>query len=473
MVFEFTFSKLKKAWYGIARSDFNASVARINPDLPERDAVLVRKQMQACLNTKGGEVSARSRAAALGEAYLFLNTKGRTRFLKILAADFDIDPEKVDAAVETYRDVSGLGHCSGDRGRKALTVLQQALVAPRITLLTQFNGLPEGVKFLVDLREELRALMGEDLDLKGLESDLRGLLSTWFDVDFLELKQISWDTAPGALLEKLVEYEAVHAIKDWQDLKNRLEPDRRFFAYFHPRMPNEPLIFVEVALVNGLSGNVVELLDKDAPAQDPETADWAIFYSISNAQAGLAGISFGNFLIKRVVGSLSEEFKHLRKYSTLSPIPGFRKWLSKRLVDGEETYLTQADLKSLAHQGQRLGREDYRLLSFLSRTDWSEDVKLAEALSVPLMRLAARYLIEEKRPSGTVIDSVAHFHLTNGSRVERLNWMADLSPKGLEQSAGIMANYLYDLSKIDDNHEAYTSNQIVRASTQVKVMAKG
>jgi malonyl-CoA decarboxylase len=469
LVFEFTFSKLKKAWHGIARSDFNASVASMNPDLPARDAELVREQMQACLNTKGGEVSARSRAAALGEAYLVLNIKGRTRFLKILAADFDIDPAKVDAAVEGYRGVSE----ADDEGRQALTVLQQALVAPRITLLTQFNGLPEGVKFLVDLREELRALMGDDADLRGLERDLRGLLSTWFDVDFLELKQISWDTAPGALLEKLVEYEAVHAIKDWQDLKNRLEPDRRFFAYFHPRMPNEPLIFVEVALVNGLSGNVEELLDKDAPAQDPETADSAIFYSISNAQAGLVGISFGNFLIKRVVGSLSQEFKQLRRYSTLSPIPGFRKWLSKQLADGEKAYLTKADLKSLSHQGQRLGREDHRLLGFLSRTDWSKDKELAVALSEPLMRLAARYLIEEKRPSGTALDSVAHFHLTNGSRVERLNWMADPSPKGLEQSAGIMVNYLYNLSKIDDNHEAYTSNQTVRASAQAKAMAKG
>jgi malonyl-CoA decarboxylase len=469
LVFEFTFSKLKQAWHDIAGSDFNASVASMNPDLPERDAVLLRKQMQACLDTHGGEVSARSRAAALGEAYLALNTKGRTRFLKILAADFDIDPAKVDAAVEGYRGISE----SDDEGRKALTILQQALVAPRITLLTQFNGLPEGVKFLVDLREELRALMGDDADLRGLERDLRGLLSTWFDVDFLELKQISWDTAPGALLEKLVEYEAVHAIKDWQDLKNRLDPDRRFFAYFHPRMPNEPLIFVEVALVNGLSGNVAELLDKDAPVQDPETADSAIFYSISNAQAGLAGISFGNFLIKRVVGSLSQEFKQLRQYSTLSPIPGFRKWLSKKLSDGEEAYLTKADLKSLAHQGQRLGREDHRLLGFLSRTDWSEDKELAEALSAPLMRLAAHYLIKEKRPSGTALDSVAHFHLTNGSRLERLNWMADPSPKGLEQSAGIMVNYLYNLAKIDDNHEAYTSNQTVRASTQAKAMAKG
>jgi malonyl-CoA decarboxylase len=469
LVFEFTLAKLKKAWRGMAGGDFNASVASMNPDLPKRDAARVREQMESCLNTKGGEVSARGRAAALGEAYLALNTTGRKKFLKILAADFDINPRAVDAAVERYRAAAG----PDEDGRRALTTLQHALVAPRITLLTQFNGLPAGVKFLVDLREELRGFKGDDPDLNGLERDLRGLLRTWFDIDFLELKQISWDTAPGALLEKLVEYEAVHAIRDWQDLKNRLESDRRCFAYFHPRMPNEPLIFVEVALVNGLAGNVAELLDKDAPAQDPDTADTAIFYSISSAQAGLAGISFGNFLIKRVVDSLSKEFKQLRQFSTLSPIPGFRAWLSKSLADGEGGYLNKSDFKSLAEQGKRMGREDHRLLAFLSRTDWTEDTELAQVLSQPLMRLAARYLIDVKHPRRTALDSVAHFHLTNGSRVERLNWMADPSPKGLEQSAGIMVNYFYDLSEIDDNHEAYTSDGTVRASAQARAMAKG
>lgn len=469
MVFEFTLAKLKKAWHGVTGSDFNASVASMNPDLPKRDAKRLREQMQACLNTKGGEVSARARAAALGEAYLALNTTGRTKFLKTLAADFDIDPAAVDAAVEGYNASAG----PDEDGRRALTALQQSLVAPRITLLTQFNGLPAGVKFLVDLREELRSFKSDDPDLNGLERDLRGLLRTWFDIDFLELKEISWESAPGALLEKLVEYEAVHAIRDWQDLKNRLESDRRCFAYFHPRMPNEPLIFVEVALVNGLAGNVAELLDQNAPGQDPDTADTAIFYSISNAQAGLAGISFGNFLIKRVVDSLSKDFKQLHQFSTLSPIPGFRTWLSKNLADGEEAFLTKGDLKSLAEQGKRMGREDHRLLAFLSRTDWTEDAELAQALSHPLMHLAARYLIEGKHPRGTAIDSVAHFHLTNGSRIERLNWMADPSPKGLEQSAGMMVNYLYDLPEIDANHEAYTSDGTVRASAQARAMAKG
>ena len=196
-----------------------------------------------------------------------------------------------------------------------------------MTLLRQFNALPEGVKFLVDRRAELLGIAGQDAALRGLADDLRDLLANWFDIGFLELRRITWES-PAALLEKLIAYEAVHEIRGWTDLKNRLEADRRCFAFFHPRMPDEPLIFVEVALVSGIAGNIHALLDEEAPIGNPQTADAAIFYSISNCQKGLVGISFGDFLIKRVADALTAELPRLKTFATLSPLPGFRAWLA-------------------------------------------------------------------------------------------------------------------------------------------------
>jgi len=198
------------------------------------------------------------------------------------------------------------------------------------------------------MRADLLALKSSDSAIRGLEQELQSLLTTWFDVDFLELRQITWDNASAALLEKLIAYEAVHAIDGWDDLKKRLDSDRRCFAYFHPRMPHEPLIFVEVALVNGLADNIQALLDENAPVQDPGTTDTAIFYSISNAQKGLAGISFGHFLIKRVAATLNAEFKGLKTFATLSPVPGFMAWLDKKLAEGDSALLTAGDRKALS-----------------------------------------------------------------------------------------------------------------------------
>jgi malonyl-CoA decarboxylase len=296
-----------------------------------------------------------------------------------------------------------------------------------------------------------------------MERDLRNLLSSWFDVGFLELRQITWESS-AALLEKLIAYEAVHEIASWTDLKNRLDSDRRCFAYIHPRMPDEPLIFVEVALVNGMAANVQDLLDEDAPVADPDKADTAIFYSISNAQKGLAGISFGNFLIKRVVGSLSTEFPNLKTFATLSPIPGFRKWLDGRLAEGDPKLLTPAERKELKKLETGVGAKG-SLKQILSRADWPKDEVVAETIKGPLMRLCARYLTEEKRSGTRALDPVAHFHLTNGARMERLNWLGDVSPKGISQAAGLMINYLYKLGDIDGNHEVYTGEgKIVTAS---------
>jgi malonyl-CoA decarboxylase len=256
------------------------------------------EQMRSCLAGRGGEVSARNRAAKLAETYQQLDEAGRKDFLRTLAG-FDSDPAAVAAAysqVQAAADPAELATAKAD--------LRRALEPPRLRLLTQFTTIPDGRKFLVDLRGFLLKVRRDDKLLAALEADLRGLLAAWFDIGFLELQRIDWNS-PAVLLEKLVGYEAVHEIRSWRDLKNRLDSDRRCYAFFHPRMPGEPLIFVEVALVKGLAGGVQKLLDEKAPLQDPHQADTAIFYSISNCQRGLAGISFGNFLIKRVVEELS------------------------------------------------------------------------------------------------------------------------------------------------------------------------
>ncbi len=459
-----TLRNLRRAWRGIAGAAYDADAASLRPDLPDDDAERLREQMRACLESRGGEVSARARAAALGHAYLALNATGRERFLKVLADDFEVDKEAVDAAVQALREAP-----EGDSRRQAERELRRRLLAPRVRLLTQFNALPEGVKFLVDMRAELLALVRRDPSFKPLDNDLKDLLRTWFDVGFLELRRITWDSASGALLEKLVAYEAVHAIESWQDLKNRLDSDRRCFAFFHPRMPDEPLIFVEVALTNGIAGNIQGLLDEKAPVQDPASADTAIFYSISTAQKGLAGIGFGSFLIKRVVDSLAGELKGLTTFATLSPIPGFLNWIEAALAEGRPGLLTAAERRALKSAGDGSGGAKGTLKRLLSDPSWHGDEDLCKALREPLMRLCSRYLIEERRPGGdTALDGVAHFHLNNGARMERLNWLADTSEKGMEQSAGIMINYLYKLDEIEDNHEAYTSEATIAASAEVR-----
>ncbi len=453
---------LRYRWQAIAGGEYDADAASTRPDLPEADADRLRKQMQACLEARGGEVTARARAAALGHAYLALDSTGRERFLRILAEDFDVRDEAVDAAMAELHAAE-----TPEQRRSAQQKLRLTLEAPRIKLLTQFNGLPEGIKFLVNLRGELLSFARNDPTLQRLDTDLRGLLSTWFDVDFLELRRITWETASGALLEKLIAYEAVHPIESWDDLKNRLDFDRRYFAYFHPRMPDEPLIFVEVALVNGIADNVQALLDPKAPLHDPQEADTAIFYSISNAQPGLAGISFGNFLIKRVVDRLTAEFPKLKIFATLSPIPGFLRWLGDAVGAGEQGLLLPSERKLLASAGVAKGAKGW-LKETLEGMDWVEDESSSKTLRPILMRLCARYLIKEERRPGVALDPVAHFHLSNGARMERLNWMGDRSPRGLKQSAGMMINYRYDLAKIDDNHEEYRAGGKRAVSGAVK-----
>lgn len=433
----------------------------LDADLPDNDLQKVRERINGCLEGRGGEVSARTRAAELGESYLILNGEGRKRFLQLLANEFDVN----DQAIEDL--IARRLLCTDAEERRRLNLeLRNQLVPPRARLLTQFNELEEGVKFLVDLRAELLPLTADDPALKALDLDLLRLLCSWFDVGFLDLQRITWET-PAALLEKLIKYEAVHAIQSWQDLKNRLRDDRRCFAYFHPRMPHEPLIFVEVALVNGISARIAELLDETKPVIHPGKADTAIFYSISNCQAGLAGVAFGNFLIKRVVKELTASHPNLKTFSTLSPIPGF---LSYFQAHPEELAFTGKELKLLQELAGETDPGEYFFAALATLGDaLREDQEIA--LKPILLRLCSTYLLTKKRGK-YANDRVSHFHLANGARIERINWAADLSARGLRQSAGIMVNYLYVLSHIEKNHENYTGNGEIAASSAVTRLAR-
>jgi malonyl-CoA decarboxylase len=435
----------------------------------EEDASL-QDRMQACLDARGGEVSARARAAQLADSYLTLDATGRQDFLRTLAG-FDSDPAAVTAAYETVQQAADPAARA-----QAQAALRRALEPPRLKLLLQFTAIPDGVKFLVDLRATLLDLMKGDPHLMALESDMRALLNSWFDVGFLELRRIDW-TSSAALLEKLVGYEAVHEIRSWSDLKNRLDSDRRCYALFHPRMPSEPLIFVEVALVHGLADSVQRLLDKKAPVLDPKTADTAIFYSISNCQRGLAGIQFGNFLIKRVVRLLSAEFRNLKAFATLSPIPGFRRWLDAKLRAEDTTGLLSEEeassLRTAAPPEQEAAQTGAAALqAILATRGWQRNAVMRDAVAPVLTRLCARYLLAEGK-GNRALDPVAHFHLSNGARVERLSMGADTSDKGVKESATLMVNYLYDPAKIEDYHEDYAGNGKRNASTAVRRLARG
>ena len=454
-----TLRRFRRAWRlgGMSQRPLKEGVA---PDLPDADADRVRQQIDACLEARGGEVSARARAAELGETYLVLDLTGRRRFLKILVRDYDVETAAVDTAILARQEAED----AGER-RRAESYLREALVPPRIKLVRQFNELSQGVKFLVDLRAELMIFAAEDVRLQELDADIHALLTSWFDIGFLDLQRITWDT-PAALLEKLIEYEAVHAIRSWDDLKNRLGDDRRCYAYFHPRMPGEPLILVQVALVKGMSDNIQGLLDEDAPPGDPEDADTAIFYSISNCHLGLAGVSFGDFLIKRVVDDLVRDLPNLKVFATLSPIPGFRDWVREHSNGGQMMLFENSEFQSLE---AITGMADpiAAIESLLEQPGWINRTDLTSVLEPILTRACAHYLVQA-RNGRHARNRVAHFHLSNGARIERINWLADTSPRGLAQSAGLMVNYLYKIEDIERNHEAYTGKGEVTSGPAVK-----
>jgi malonyl-CoA decarboxylase len=369
------------------------------------------------------------------------------RWMRVLADPDLTDAEALPVAqrlADVYRRLDASGRLDYQRGMAADFPgrVEAAATAPRLTqrmlLLKRFNLLERGLRFLVDLRADLLDALPAHPDLAPLETDLEALLSSWFDVGLLEMRQLTWHS-PASLLEKLVRYEAVHAIASWNDLKNRLDTDRRCYAFFHPRLPDEPLIFVEVAFTRDMADAIAPLLDEAAPVDDPQRARAAIFYSISNTQRGLRGLAFGNFLLARVIDDLKRQAPRLKTFATLSPIPGLRHWLARQ---DEASVIACAGADAVAALQSAVASG--RLTAPTAPADGDDPTPLQRAL----LRLAAHYLTQldsGRRP----LDPVARFHLGNGARLERLNWRADPSDKGWRQSYGLMVNYLYDPARLD------------------------
>ena len=446
-----TLNKLAWKWKKLSLRGGNKTLV-LRPDLPDDDLKELHKQLQECLEARGGEVSARAHAAVIGQAYLNLTNTGRYRFLRLIAEKFGVPDHELRASMTAYLENS-------EQDPALLEQIKKQLMAPWVKLFTQFNALPSGVNFLIDMRTDLIRFGREYEGLDALDIDLKQLLMSWFNIGFLDLKRITWNE-PASLLEKLIAYEAVYEIQSWDDLKNRLDSDRCCYAFFHPRMPDEPLIFVLVALVNGISENIHELLDSSAPVEDPYTVDTAVFYSISNTQLGLRGISMGNFLIKRVVDDLARHFPNLKTYITLSPIPGFRVYLENYLKSDNPLLLNSSELEALQSLVNiRVSDREHEFL---------ETNKIIQPL---LSRLCIHYLINEKRGIGA-IDSVANFHLNNGAGIEQINWLGDHSEQGIKRSMGVMVNYRYKLEDIEKNHEAYNVRGKIKYSSKVKSLLK-
>lgn len=344
---------------------------KISPDIEDDEEELLIQQMINCIAKTGGEFSYKSRIVHLGLIYLNCSKKGKAKFLRILARDFDVDTDLLNEKIKNLKQAKN----EEDKVKSELE-LMKALIPPRLKLLRQFIKLPNGFIFLKDMRSDLLPLSKSIPRIKKLDGDIKNMLKSFFDINLLDLKQITWNS-PAALLEKLIEYEAVHEIGSWKDLKHRLNSDRRIFSFLHYKMPNDPLVFVEVALVNGISDNIQKLLDANSPSLNPKEADTAIFYSISSTQKGLAGINFGNFLIKQVVKEISEELPNIQHFSTLSPIPKFRKWVESLDAD-DNRFITENELKQLS----RFSRTKYpiKILLKILNSNWYENPKKAEAL---------------------------------------------------------------------------------------------
>lgn len=389
-----------------------------------------------------GEASGTAIARDIVIAYGRMDETERLQFFEDLRTQFDVDPDKVIAAAEAYRSQPDL---------RSLLALGSAVEAPRQELFRRINTAPDASATLVAMRRDLLRVLPERPELQGVEADLRHLLSSWFNRGFLTLQRIDWNS-PAAVLERLIRYESVHAIEGWDDLHRRLAADRRCFAFFHPALADDPVIFVEVALVRGMADAIRPLLDREAPVLRPEAADTAIFYSINNCHDGLRGISFGNFLIKQVVLEIAREIPSVRTFATLSPISDFRKWLASVASDPGSLPLSEDERLSIAA---------------LDDDDWAERPDAAERLRPVVTGLCAWYLLKAKR-DGAPIDAVARFHLRNGARLERIDWLADRSPKALRDAAGLMANYVYDPKSIEKNHEEYVRHQNVVASPSIQ-----
>ncbi|MEZ5556119.1 malonyl-CoA decarboxylase [Haliea sp.] len=395
------------------------------------------------LYSNKGEALGIALADEVVEAYNGLTGDEKAAFFDVLLRDYSPDPELINRCAEAYRAALT---------PEAYRALARAVESPRQTLFRRINMAPTGTRTVVNMREDLLERLPAHPELRMVDDDLQHLLSSWFNPGFLQLRTMDWQT-PAVVLEKLIEYEAVHEMQGWDDLRRRLDAkDRRCFGFFHPALPDEPLIFVEVALVTAISSSVQTILAPHEGVVPQQRINTAIFYSISNCQPGLRGISFGNFLIKQVVMRLKDEMPQLNEFATLSPIPGFRKWLTSVLANEQQPLLSA---------------EDASLLTALDTPRWLEDSALQARLKPLLMRLCARYLVQEKRGSSP-LDPVARFHLGNGASVARLNWLGDTSAKGLRQSAGLLVNYAYDLEEVEEHHEAFLNRGEIACAPAVK-----
>jgi malonyl-CoA decarboxylase len=411
-----------------------------------------RKAVTLCraLLSQRGEASGAALAREVLAAYDSLQGAALEAFFDVLADEFSPDPQDVGRAADAYRR---------EPSQANLVRLVHVVEPQRQELFRRLNMASGGTAALVEMRRRVLPELASRPHWAGIEADLEHLLASWFNRGFLVLARIDWRTS-ALILEKLIQYEAVHAIQGWTDLRRRLQADRRCFAYFHPSLPDEPIIFIEVALTHGISDKVGPLLDVDSPVTDPARANCAIFYSITNCQEGLRGISFGNFLIKQVAENLGREFPRLKTFSTLSPVPGFRAWL-------HDTDTLDRLARSPGPGGAALVKQ----LKALDEPDWHMNPDLTNALEDPLLRLCAYYLLHAKH-DGEPLDAVARFHLGNGARMERLNWLADASKPGLARSAGIMVNYVYRLDEIEHNHEAYANRHEIVSSAKFLVLAR-
>ena len=435
-------------------SDRGRGLIAFGRDDPAKASVAEVVKLCEDLISRRGEASGVALARIILDRYDSFGRSDRHDFLRRIALEFGADHDAVGSAIAAYEKAPS---------RATLGRLHEAAEPRSQELIRRLNLARDGTIALVRMREDLfllrdaarkadkpDAALAEAVD--SLDSDFEHLFASWFNRGFLVLRRIDW-TTPAHILEKIIRYEAVHAISGWDDLRRRIEPpDRRCFAFFHPALLDEPLIFVEVALTTAIAAAIDPILAHERRHTDTREATTAIFYSISNCQKGLAGITFGNFLIKQVVEDLCREMPALKTFVTLSPVPGFRAWL---------------DRERRADAPQGLTREDVEILRALDQPDWHTDKAKADAVKKALLPAAAYYFLRAKTPRGKPVDPVARFHLGNGARLERLNFLGDVSPKGLSQGHGLMVNYLYDLAAIEKNHETYANLGTVSASLTV------
>jgi malonyl-CoA decarboxylase len=432
------------------------TLTALSPQLDGPSALQLRSVIDDVVSGRGGEVAARRRAEHVAEMFLGLDRLGKERFFRLLDDHYGVNPGEIDVAAQAVVEAPN------DERTQLEHRLRSALEPAREKLFRRFLGVDSGLAFLVRLRADLHQV-SQGGQFAELDRELHRLLEQWFDIGLLQLEHITWQS-PASLLEKLIDYEAVHEIASWEDLQNRLGPDRRCFAFQHPSLPDDLLIFVEVALTEGLADNIVDLIDPAVPDPDPGRANTAIFYSISNCQDGLAGVRLGDFLIKRVVAELQAELPNIRGFATLSPIPGFRPWLEEliaadALMLEELSGFSAGDPRSLAEM----------LNDALVDDAWYSRPDLVASLQPYLPRLCARYLCDARR--GTrALDPVANFHLSNGARVERLQFLANPARVGQNRALGMMVNYRYLPEQIEENHDSYFRDGFVHRSTEIDAL---